>query len=87
MELNEELPAIELQVGDTVRLDKGGYGPWMTAIVSKIENDLIHLFRPYGTTAGFRYTGGVICYIGIEQFTRPLVKTERFFVYRREELR
>ena len=36
--------------------------------VSQIEKGDIHFHRPYTHTADFSYTGGVICYVGIETF-------------------
>ena len=63
---NEPIAAKDLKLGDTILTGKG---PWQTAIVKKISSDGIHLFRPYGLTADFSYTGGVICYTGIEEYT------------------
>jgi hypothetical protein len=63
------IPANELKLADTVILD--GLAPWRSAIVKKITESEVHLFRPYGTTADFSYTGGVICYVGIEEFSIP----------------
>ena len=53
------------RLGDTVSC--GWVDGWDTAIVSRLNEDgTIDLFRPYGTTADFSYTGGVMCYVGIE---------------------
>ena len=64
------VPAYGLKLGDRIRITTGA---WRDCIVSKIDEDAkeIHLFRPYGVSADFTYTGGVICYIGIENFTIP----------------
>jgi len=57
-----------LTLGAVVRLWTNE--PFGDAIVKKIDpNGDINLFRPYGVTADFSYTGGVICYVGIEEFT------------------
>lgn len=59
----------EAQLADRVRLPGGP--PWDIAIVKRITPDEIVLFRPYATTGGFEYTGGVICLIGVEEFALP----------------
>jgi len=60
---NKLYPVSELQLGDTIQFELEA---WSTAIVTQITEDEIHYFRPYGHTADFSYTGGVIPYIGIE---------------------
>jgi hypothetical protein len=57
----------ELKLADMVSLFPDD--PFSTAIVKQIKDGWITLFRPYGTTADFSYTGGVITYIGVEDFT------------------
>lgn len=61
----KQIKTSELQIGDTVSLD---YEAWDCAIVKQIKDGEITLFRPYATTAEFSYTGGVLCYVGIEEF-------------------
>jgi len=39
-----------------------------SCIVKQIDEEEVILFRPYGVTATFEYTGGVICYTGIEEY-------------------
>jgi len=56
----------ELQLGDVVSLYEGAYS---TATVKKITEDLITLFRPYVHASDFPNIGGIMCYIGIEEFT------------------
>jgi hypothetical protein len=80
----EELALSELKLGDCVEAFDGPYG---TAIVKQIADGLITFFRPYGTHADFTHTGGVICYTGIEEFTRSVTPREKMRVWRREELR
>lgn len=58
----------DLRIGDIVRLSDNN--PFSDAIVKNVEGNLITLFRPYGANADFTYTGGVICYVGIEQFAQ-----------------
>jgi hypothetical protein len=56
----------ELQLADVVILSNVIYG---TATVKQIKDGSITFFRPYVHTEDFSYGGGVICYIGIEEFT------------------
>jgi hypothetical protein len=59
-----ETPQPEIGLGDVVKCGEGAY---MTATVCKVNEDgTVDLFRPYTHTADFSYTGGVICYVGIE---------------------
>lgn len=60
--------AKDLRLADTVRCYTA---LWNFAIVKNIKDGQVTLFRPYGTTEGFSFTGGVICYIGIEEFEIP----------------
>src|SRR5262245_18490708 len=55
----------DLNLGDTVCVAEGTYDH---AMVFRIEKDAIHLRRPYMTHADFSYTGGVITYMGLEEF-------------------
>ena len=67
--LPRKIIAAELKVGDVVEMFDG---PWSTAIVCQVDEDRVHLFRPYGTTADFICTGGVICYTGIENYSEMI---------------
>lgn len=82
--VNKEISATALKVADVVRVFEG---EWGTAIVKNIAGGLVHLYRPYGHAENWSYSGGVICYMGVEEFTRPCTDSEKFFLYRREELR
>jgi hypothetical protein len=58
----------DLKLGDVVSLfnDKSPYG---NATVYRINPDgSAQVWRPYVTTADFSYVGGVIPYLGIEDF-------------------
>ena len=58
-----------IRLGDIVRaIDGHGY---VTSTVKQInpERRLVTLFRPYVATSNFTYTAGVICYIGIEEYS------------------
>lgn len=71
-----------LQVGDVV---KAFDGPWGTAIVKKIEDGTVTFFRPYGISANFSYRAGVVCYVGIEDFSH-LNNDKEVYVYQRKDI-
>ena len=60
----------EMELGDTVQYMPFG-SAWNMAIVKQVTATEVILWRPYGTTADFSYTGGVICYVGWEQYSIP----------------
>ena len=60
----------ELQLADVVSIFPDA--SYSTATVKQIKDGYVTLFRPYVHTADFSYTGGVITYIGIEEFTIPI---------------
>ena len=80
-----KVKANELRLADTIRIPSAGI-KWNCAIVRQIKETSIELFRPYGTTADFSYTGGVICYIGIECYEIPRDNCE-FVVIERKVLK
>jgi len=52
-------------LGDIVSMSGGC--DYNTGTVCKVNDDgTVDVFRPYTHTADFSYTGGVICYVGIE---------------------
>ena len=68
---SEPITTNEMRLADTViRLDQSGYPDLLAGplTVKQIKDGLVHLFRIYTSTADFSYTGGVICYIGYEDF-------------------
>lgn len=79
----QDLPISQLQLGDTVEVFEGCFG---TAVVNQIANGSVHFFRPYAMTEDFSYTGGVIPFIGIETFTRPITDNSTVKVWRRKTL-
>lgn len=80
------IKARDLQLADEIRSGLGCDG-WDTAIVKQVTDDSITLFRPYGHHADFSYTGGVICYIGVEEYTIARDSDVEYYVYRRTDLR
>lgn len=81
---NTEVRVSELQIGDIVQAFDG---PWSTAVVSRIDGGLIHFFRPYGHAHhGCRYAGNqLICYTGLETFTRPVTDCSKIHLWQRSE--
>ena len=83
---NRHFAVSELHVGDVLKQFDGPFG---TAIVEKITADAVHLFRPYGSTAGFVYgdfepRGQTICLTGREETVFLPSSTATFYVYQRE---
>ena len=79
------LPVGDLCVGDVVKWFDGPFG---TAIVEQVTDKEVKLFRPYGTTSGFAYSGNkTICYHGSESGTYALSSKEQFLVYQRGEMK
>jgi hypothetical protein len=77
--------ARDLRLADTINLDN--VIPWGYAIVKQIKDGEVTLFRPYGTTADFSYTGGVIPYVGIDEFKVSLNSDREYIVVERKELK
>ena len=62
--MNTTVDGKDLRLGDVVRLYDDAYAD---ATVKNVTNAVVTLFRPYVVTADFSYSGGVICYVGIEE--------------------
>lgn len=73
--------------------ERNRFAPFDAAVVNQIEYDnsdldgngnpqvkAVHLVRPYMQTSDFTYTGGVIWYIGVEQYS--LYRTSDVLVLR-----
>lgn len=83
---HKEFAVRDLRVGDVLKQFEGPFG---TAIVEKITAEAVHLFRPYGATAGFTYgdfapRGQTICYHGREETVFLLTDKAQFLVYQRQ---
>lgn len=78
------VPASELRLADVVEVFAGPYG---TATVRQIKDDQVYFFRPYTRSDDFAYTGGVICYTGIEEFSVSVDTPTPFKLYHRKELK
>lgn len=74
----------DLKLADTVKLFEG---PWGTGIVTQINEGLVTIMRPYGSTSDFSCTSGVIFYTGLETCTYLIQSDARLPVYYGKELR
>jgi hypothetical protein len=79
-----KLKTNQLKLGDVVQAYKGKFG---TAIVNKVEGNMIRFFRPYSITADFKACDEVICYTGIEEFALVASDNIELEVYERKELK
>lgn len=73
-----------LRIGDKVQAFDGPFG---SAIVTNVTETDVMLFRPYGTSEDFLCSGGVIPYIGIEQFSLSRSAGGEFTIWERKELK
>lgn len=81
-----ETTTAELQIGDVIRIPVMTDAPWNTGIVKNATPESVDVFRPYGTTAEFTCSSGVICYTGIENFTMRR-SDEKVHVFQRPVLK
>lgn len=65
----QKIKTKDLRLADIVIINENRENSYNCATVEKIENGVITLFRPYVHTEDFEYTGGVICYVGVEHFS------------------
>lgn len=70
----------QLQLGDKVRIP--GYGEFMDGVVSQITDSDVTVLRPYMVSEDFSYTGGVICYTGLETISYQKSSDARLIVLR-----
>ena len=80
---NREMPLSELRLGDTVQVFNGPYG---TGIVNQVDDKNVYFYRPYGHAEDWSHSGGVICFTGLEIFSRSRLTTETIHVWRRETI-
>lgn len=80
----------DIKLADVVELFEGAYG---TGTVTQIKDGLVTIMRPYGATADFSCTAGVIFYTGLETCTYlldsagPGRSNYEFKVWSRKELK
>ncbi len=84
----------ELQLGDRIMrlLDSGDQRsePDLeggVTTVKQIADGKVSLFRPYTHTADFSSTGGVICYVGIEEYNVELDRDLSWLLIQRVTLK
>jgi len=80
-----EVLASDLRLADTVLLQADA--AYACATVKNVTDTEVTLFRPYTQTADFSYAGGVICYIGIEEFKVPRNSANVYTVVARKGLK
>lgn len=83
--MRKELHGSELRLADVVLLER--LNAYHTATVKQIKDGQITFFRPYVQTADFSCTSGVICYIGIEEWTITPRNNEYFVVIEQKDLK
>ena len=81
----------EMQLADVVQRVTDGPEAYMTATVTQVKNvegmpGIVELMRPYVQTADFSYTGGVIGYLGVENYQIWRDDKSKWMLFRREEL-
>lgn len=78
------LKPADMNLADDVQLFEGAYG---VGVVTQIDDEIVYLFRPYMATADFRYTGGVVPYIGHEIVRLWVTGSREYLVLQRKELK
>jgi hypothetical protein len=56
----------DMKLGDVVECYKG---PFSTAVVEKVTDNMVHLFRPYARANDVAYGDTVTCLTGVEHFS------------------
>ncbi len=88
-----EYPTIktnELQLGDRlIQVSDSGEPLFENGIttVKQIADGKVSMFRPYTHTASFSDTGGVICYVGIEEYNVEVDRDLQWLLIRRVTLK
>lgn len=78
MNFKTVVKACELKLADVV-MDRRNLELGLLT-VKNIKDDLVSFVRPYTHTGDFSYTGGVICYTGVEEFTHSIDAPGRDYV-------
>lgn len=82
--MNETVKVSELQIGDIVRLGTNDNG-YADATVYNIKDGNVHVFRPYVHVSDFITTGGVITYMGHEDFSIPVSSSGTVILLSRQD--
>jgi len=84
METETLVSNAELQLADQVSRP----GTLGIVAVKQIQDGIVTFFRPYTHTADFSYTGGVLCYVGIEEWKEETNRTlQQWTLVSRKRLR
>jgi len=70
----------DLNLGDTVRLFEGAFPD---ATVRDITATAVSFYRPYVHHEDFSFTGGVLCFTGVEEFSAPIDSDKTYTVVNR----
>ena len=73
----------ELQLADQVTRDNING----VLTVKQIKDGMITFFRPYTHTNDFSYTGGVICYVGVEEWSEEIDRSIESTLISRKSLK
>ena len=76
----------DMQLGDIVQLNGVDQWEYSTCTVKQIKDGYVTLFRPFVHTNNFSYTGGVICYIGIEESKISVDSHHEYLLFRRVKI-
>ena len=79
--------AKDMQLADVVQMVGGFNEGWGASIVKQVTDQDVTIFRPYGHHANFSYTGGVICYVGIDEYNLRRDSSVEYELLRRTELK
>lgn len=74
----------ELRLADVVESD---HGTFRVQVVKCIDENTVTFFRPYVHTEDFSWTGGVLCYVGIEEWKCPINDFRNLRLLERKELK
>lgn len=78
------LAIADLKLADVVQLFEGPFG---AGIVEQIKDGVVTVHRPYGTSADFSCTSGVITYVGDERCRYDVESSARLLVWERKDLK
>lgn len=80
----------ELQLGDRIMRFLDSNEPDLeggVTTVKQIADGNVSMFRPYTHTADFSSTGGVICYVGIEEYNVEVDRDIQWLLIQRVTLK
>lgn len=77
----------DMQLGDIVSINGRAQWEYSTCTVKQIKDGYVTLFRPYVHTNDFSYSGGVICYIAIEEYKVSVDSKYEYVLLRRGNIK